>query len=157
MSVRLLVRDAAIAALNAPFAPNGIARPQIAMVTKRRYVPDQPRIEEGIGLFLLPETVEAVHNRRSPIVQRDLRIAYQVREISESVDDIDDLSDPALMWATRVLCDDRPTAPLRAVVLDIEELGTVWELVSRDLQYAVTTATFLIHYRTNRINQDSLS
>lgn len=145
MTIRLQLRDAVIARLN-------LSRPgDIPEATPRRAIEGEPIEEPEIGVYLGDEKVTQIGGRWGEYVERTQEIYVQHRSIAERNEELDDVIEPLLAWATRALCGARQD--FGGLALDVTEVRTFRSPQRGDRFYQVATQLFAINYRTRRDDQ----
>lgn len=140
MTVRTLVRDAIIAALNTD-RPTGIPE-----AGKRRFLPGQRLVDRRLAVFFNEEGAERQGGRRGPITQRNLIFGVQAAAAVEDPGEADDAVEDILEWIVAVLGENS----LDGKATDVTELGTVWAVAQADLIYVVALTRWKIEFQTLR-------
>lgn len=139
MSIRLSIRDAAIAALNVAAKPA-----TVPVVTKRRWLP--AGAVPAMAVIFIEEPVDPNRPPGFPLSRRYLTIGVECVEGVSLPELSDDMVEPMLIWAVQALGDTN----LGGLAHSIEEQGTTWEAIQGDLFYLRATVRFNISYQTKR-------
>lgn len=143
MTIRLQILEAIVTRLNTD-RPSGIP-----LATKRRAYEGEPLDGPQIGVFLGEETVKPIGGRWGKFVERAQQFFVQCRDVTESNEELDVISEPLLAWATRALAGQ----DLGQLAHDIQEarIHRVPQKVDRFVQVAI--AEFVVNYQTRRDDQ----
>lgn len=145
MTVRLQIRDAIIGRLNT-------GRPSdIPEATRRRAVDREPIQEPLIGVFLGDEQVKQIGGRWGEFEERSQQVFVQHRNFAERNEDLDDVVEPMLAWATRALGGAKQD--LNGLALDIVETKSSRHPWNADRFYQVVMHEFVVSYKTRRDDQ----
>ncbi len=127
-------------------ALNGSGKPAGTTVNRSRRRPVELTELPMISVYPIREE-KAVpgENRRSPIIERTLRVQVKSRVVGE-----DAALDPHGKWVVAALLADPSLGDL---ALDVAEDATDWDADdATDADYSVDATDFLVRYRTSRKN-----
>lgn len=139
-SVRLDIRDAVIAVLNADLPTDMVE------ATKRRWVPSEENRGPLLGVFFLDEPAARVGGRAGPLTQRSLNIGVQVVVSATAPDLVDDLAEVVLQHVVERM----GNTTLGGLATNVTEAATIWEPVKMDRIYLSATVRFVVEFQTVR-------
>ena len=104
-----------------------------------------------ISVYPIREDVtRATDNRRSPLVERRLRVQVKCRVVGDDKD-----NDPVRKWAVQSVMADQS---LGGLALEIMEESTDWDADdATDADYSVAAVDFVVRYTTSRSNLENKS
>lgn len=96
------------------------------------------------------EVTRATDNRRSPLVERNLRVQVKCRVVGDDKD-----NDALRKWAVQSVMTDQS---LGGLALEIIEESTEWDADdATDADYGVAAVDFVVRYSTSRFNLENKS
>jgi hypothetical protein len=140
MSVRLQLRDAVIAALNAD-RPTGVPE-----ATKRRFIPGQRLTDRRLAVFLESEDAERPQSRSFPLTDRGLVVVVQAAAAVEEPAEADDALDDLLEHVVESL----GNTNLGGLATNVQELSSSWGAGQADLFYIACATRWRVQYQTKR-------
>jgi hypothetical protein len=94
------------------------------------------------------EVTRATDNRRSPVVERRLRVEVKCRVVGD-----DQANDALRKWAVQSVMADQS---LGGLALEIVEESTDWDADdATDADYSVAAVDFVVRYTTSRFNLEN--
>jgi hypothetical protein len=104
-----------------------------------------------ISVYAIREEVtRATDNRRSPLVERNLRVQVKCRVVGDDKD-----NDVLRKWAVQSVMADQS---LGGLALEIAEESTDWDPDdATDADYSVAAVDFVVRYSTSRFNLENKS
>lgn len=140
ITIRQRIRDQIILELNTN-------RPEdLPIADKRRWYPVQSDDALSMSVVFVREDSKPVGGRSGSLQDRELQIAVQCVAGSAYRDQVDDIIEPALAWATEVL----GNTNLNGMATEIVELGIVWEQAKMDKFYLAAQLNYHIRFQTPR-------
>lgn len=138
-SLRLRVRDAVVARLNDTNPPG------VPTATRRRWFPGEKSVL-SMAVFFVEEDTKQPMGRGGPLAQRQLTVAVQCVAATTKPELLDDLIEPMLAHATRVL----GSTLLDGLATAVEERSTKWETATMDKFYIAATTLWRVEFQTKR-------
>ena len=145
-SIRKAIADAAEAALDGGSKPTGLNVHRLRT---------RPIEQDNLPATLLYFENEAVEYEEGDLdgsdgedgrsVERVLLLRLEHRAQVPADTDPDTALDPYYVWGVQALLQD---STLAALITDIREAGTAWDLTERDVNLAACATTFAVYYQT---------
>jgi hypothetical protein len=139
------VLQAVVAALDGASKPAGVT-----VNRSRRQSIEKSQLPMISVYPIREEVARATDHRRSPLVERKLRVQVKCRVVGEDWD-----NDALRKWAVQSLMADQS---LGALALEIIEESTDWDADdATDADYSVAAVDFVVRYSTSRFNLENKS
>lgn len=144
MSIRELIANAVVAALNSIGKPVGIPDARV-----RRPNPQGVITEPEINVYFLNEGSQL---RGNSVYKRSLTIVVECRAVTTEPEEVDVVLEPLLTWTSKAL---NGSNNLSRTALSLLESGTVWFPVYLDKIYSNSRTNYLIEYQTSKTDPES--
>jgi len=130
-------------------ALNGAGKPAGVTVNRSRRQSIEKSQLPMISVYAIREEVtRATDTRRSPLVERRLRVQVKCRIVGD-----DQANDPLRKWAVQAVMADQS---LGGLCTEITEESTDWDADDgTDADYSVAAVDFLVRYVTSRFNLEN--
>ena len=142
-SITERILQAVVAVLDGTGKPAGVA-----VNRSRRQSIEKPQLPMISVYPVREEVTRATDNRRSPLVERRMRVQVKCRVVGD-----DQANDALRKWVVRSLMADQS---LGGLALEISEESTDWDADdATDADYSVAAVDFVVRYTTSRFNLEN--
>lgn len=139
------ILQAVVAALNGANKPAGVT-----VNRSRRQSIEKSQLPMISVYPIREEVTRATDNRRSPLVERRVRVEVKCRVVGD-----DQANDALRKWAVQSVMADQS---LGGLALEITEQSTDWDADdATDADYSVAAMEFVVRYSTSRFNLENRS
>ncbi len=144
-SITELILQAVVTALDGAGKPAGVT-----VNRSRRQSLEKSQLPMISVYPIREEVTRATDNRRSPLVERRLRVQVKCRIVGD-----DQANDALRKWAVQSVMADQS---LGGLALEIVEESTDWDADdATDADYSVAAVDFVVRYSTSRFNLENKS
>ncbi len=144
-SITELILQAVVTALDGSGKPVGVT-----VNRSRRQSLEKSQLPMISVYPIREEVTRATDNRRSPLVERRLRVQVKCRIVGD-----DQANDALRKWAVQSVMADQS---LGGLALEIVEESTDWDADdATDADYSVAAVDFVVRYSTSRFNLENKS